>query len=78
MFRILGADIVNMSIAPECILANELGIPYAALAMSTDYDSWKTDENPVTWEEVLSVFKQNVDNVVKLLIGAVSGFLSGI
>ncbi len=72
MFRILGADIVNMSTAPECILANELGIPYAALAMSTDYDSWKTDEKPVTWEEVLSVFRQNVDNVLSVLVKAIS------
>lgn len=40
MFRAWGADVVNMSIAPECILANEAGIKYAALAMSTDYDSW--------------------------------------
>jgi 5'-methylthioadenosine phosphorylase len=44
----LGADVINMSIAPECILANEAAIPYASIAMSTDYDCWKTDE-PVTW-----------------------------
>lgn len=74
MFRILGADIINMSTAPECILANELGIPYATVAMSTDYDSWKTDEQPVTWEEVLKVFKQNVDNVIKLIVRTISWF----
>jgi 5'-methylthioadenosine phosphorylase len=72
MFRLWGADIINMSIAPECILANELGIPYAAIAMSTDYDCWKTDEAPVTWEEVLTVFRQNVNNVTSLLSEAVS------
>ena len=38
MFRIWGADIINMSIAPEVTLANEANIPYAAIAMSTDYD----------------------------------------
>lgn len=67
MFRQWGADIINMSVAPEVILANELGIPYAAIAMSTDYDSWKMDEVPVTWEEVLRVFKENVHNVLNLL-----------
>ncbi len=61
MFRLWGADVINMSIAPECILANEIGIPYAAIALSTDYDCWKTDEEPVTWEEVLKVFNQNVE-----------------
>lgn len=68
MFRILGADVINMSTAPEAILANELGIPYAATAISTDYDCWKTDEAPVTWEEIVKVFKKNVNNVVNLII----------
>ncbi len=67
MFRLWGADIINMSVAPEAILANELGIPYATIAMSTDYDSWKSDEKPVTWEDVLDVFSQNVHNVILLL-----------
>ncbi len=72
MFRMWGADVINMSIAPEVILANELGIPYATIAMSTDYDSWKENEEPVSWEEVLKVFNQNVDNVIRLLLKAVS------
>ncbi len=72
MFRMWGGDVINMSVAPEAILANEAGIPYAAVAMSTDYDCWKEDEQPVTWEEILEVFHQNADRVKKLLIKAVS------
>lgn len=68
MFRILGADVINMSIAPEAALANEAGIPYGLIALSTDYDSWKHDEVPVTWEEVLKVFGENVKHVTKLLV----------
>jgi 5'-methylthioadenosine phosphorylase len=68
MFRAWGADIINMSIAPEAILANELGIPYAAVAMSTDYDCWKEDEAPVTWDDILAVFKKNVEKVTSLLV----------
>jgi len=71
MFRILGADVINMSTAPEAILANEAGIPYAAVAMSTDYDCWKEDEVPVTWDEILAVFNQNADNVKQLLINVI-------
>lgn len=67
MFRLLGADVINMSTAPECMLAKEAGIPYAAIALSTDYDCWKTDEEPVSWEAVLQVFRINVENVTKLL-----------
>ncbi len=71
MFRSWGADIINMSIAPEASLANEAGIPYAAIAMSTDYDCWKEDEEPVTWEAVLEIFRQNVDKVTKLLMAVI-------
>lgn len=71
MFRILGADVINMSTAPEAMLANEAGIPYAAVAMSTDYDCWKEDEAPVTWDEILKVFNQNADNVKTLLVSAI-------
>jgi 5'-methylthioadenosine phosphorylase len=71
MFRSWGADIINMSIAPEAMLANEAQIPYAAIAMSTDYDCWKMDEEPVSWEEILAVFNQNADNVKKILLNAI-------
>lgn len=71
MFRAWGADIINMSIAPEASLANEAGIPYAAVAMSTDYDCWKEDEEPVTWEQVLAIFAQNAENVKRLLVRAI-------
>jgi 5'-methylthioadenosine phosphorylase len=71
MFRIWGADVVNMSIAPEVILANEAGIPYACVAMSTDYDCWNEEEEPVSWEEVLKVFNFNVENVIQLILKTV-------
>jgi len=71
MFRNWGADVINMSIAPECALANELEIPYAAVAMSTDYDCWKDDEESVTWQAVLDIFRKNADNVTKLLISSI-------
>lgn len=68
MFRLWGADVINMSVAPEAILAAEAGIPYAVIAMSTDYDCWKEDEAPVTWEEILEVFERNAHNVKSLLL----------
>lgn len=68
MFRAWGADVINMSTAPEAILANEAGIPYAGVAMSTDYDCWKTDEEPVTWEEILRIFGANAEKVTRLLL----------
>ena len=67
MFRIWGADVINMSVAPEAIHANEAEIPYAVVAMSTDYDSWKEDEEPVSWDEILEVFNRNADNVKRII-----------
>ena len=65
MFRLWGADIINMSIATEAIMANELGVPYAAVAMSTDYDSWKEDD-AVTWEAILAVAHASAEKVLEL------------
>jgi 5'-methylthioadenosine phosphorylase len=72
MFQMWGGDVINMSIATEAILANEAKIPYAVVAMSTDYDCWKEDEAPVSWEEILEIFDQNAHRVKKLLVRAVS------
>ena len=71
MFRTWGADIINMSIATETTLANEVGIPYAVVAMSTDYDCWRSGEEPVTWEEVARVFADNAARVTTLLRGII-------
>ncbi len=75
MFQLWGADVINMSTAPEAMLAKEAELPYAAVAMSTDYDCWKVDEKPVTWNEILAVFQQNADNVKQLLVNAIASFL---
>ncbi|MDR2246633.1 MAG: S-methyl-5'-thioadenosine phosphorylase [Treponema sp.] len=77
MFRAWGADIINMSIATETVLANELGLPYAAVAMSTDYDSWRSDEEPVTWEAIARVFSGNAATVTALLRATIPRILQG-
>ena len=47
MFQMWGGDIINMTAVPEVVLANELGLCYAAIAMVTDYDCWREDGEPV-------------------------------
>ena len=71
MFRLLGADVINMSTVPEVILARELGICYQSIAMSTDYDCWREDETPVTWEMIVEVMSRNADNVKRLILSAI-------
>ena len=67
MFRLWGADVINMSTVPEIVLAREAGICYATIAMSTDYDCWHQSESSVTWEMISQVMNKNVENVKKLL-----------
>jgi 5'-methylthioadenosine phosphorylase len=71
MFRLWGADIINMSTVPEVVLAREAGICYATIAMSTDYDSWHESEEPVSWELIQKTMGQNAGNVLSLLLAAV-------
>ncbi len=71
MFRGWNADVINMSTVPEVCLAREKKIHYAAVAMSTDYDCWHEEEEPVTWEMIKKTMGQNSDNVIRLFINAI-------
>ncbi len=72
MFRLLGGDVINMSVVPEVVLAREAGICYAVVAMSTDYDCWHHSEHPVTWEMIAETMKNNVGHVKDIFFGCLS------
>jgi len=74
LFRQWGADLVNMSIAPEAILTNEAEVEYAAVAMSTDYDCWKEGEENVTWEMIKEIMKENSERMKKVLMKLIESF----
>lgn len=64
-FRTTGADIIGMTLVPECQLAREAQICYASISTITDYDVWA--EKPVTAKEVLETLSKNVALTKKLL-----------
>ncbi|CCH60408.1 hypothetical protein TBLA_0C06120 [Henningerozyma blattae CBS 6284] len=66
MYRLLGGDVINMSVLPEAKLARECELPYQMICMSTDYDAWKDDEEPVTVEQVIGNLTNNGQNANKL------------
>lgn len=66
MFRSWNADVINMSAVPEVNLAREKQMHYATVAMSTDYDCWHEEEEPVTWDMITETMKKNADNVIRL------------
>jgi 5'-methylthioadenosine phosphorylase len=69
MFRAWGADVVGMTLVPECVLAREAEICYATIAAVTDYDVWK--EEPVSAEKVVKTMRANVEKVRKLVVETV-------
>ena len=64
-FRTTGADIIGMTLVPECQLAREAQICYVSLSTVTDYDVWA--EKPVTAKEVMETLAKNVEMTEKLL-----------
>ncbi len=64
MFRNF-ADIIGMTVVPECQLARELGMCYCSLATVTDYDVWK--EEAVDIEMVKRTMSECLGNVLRLL-----------
>jgi 5'-methylthioadenosine phosphorylase len=64
-FRSTDADIIGMTLVPECQLAREAQICYASISTVTDYDVWA--EKPVTAKEVMETLSKNVENTKKLL-----------
>ncbi|GMS84132.1 hypothetical protein PENTCL1PPCAC_6307, partial [Pristionchus entomophagus] len=71
VFRSWGAAIVNMTMIPEGPLAKELGIPYAPVALITDYDCWKDDAEHVSVELVSATLRANGDKAKRLFIEAI-------
>ena len=61
VYRSWGASVIGMTGMPEAKLAREAELPYALLALATDYDCWHDTEEDVTVEAVMAVIRKNVD-----------------
>ena len=71
-FRQMGWHVVNMTGYPEAVLAAEAGVPYATVALVTDYDAGVDGHAPVTLDEVFAVMRRNVATVRDVLVGAIA------
>jgi len=72
-FRSMGWHVVNMTSYPESVLAAELGIAYAAIALVTDYDAGIDGHPPVTMGQVFAQMESNVRRVREIIQHAVGG-----
>jgi len=64
-YRTTGAEIIGMTLVPECQLARETQMCYASISTVTDYDVWA--EKAVTAKEVLDTLSKNVSTTKKIL-----------
>lgn len=62
-----GWDLVNMTGHPEAVLARELGLCYATVALVTDLDAGVSAEDSVDQAAVFAMFAANIDRLKALL-----------
>ena len=67
VYRQWGVDVIGMTNVTEAKLAREAGVCYATLALVTDYDCWKEEEEAVTLEAVLEIMHNNVELAQEVL-----------
>jgi 5'-methylthioadenosine phosphorylase len=67
-----GFDVIGMTNLPEAKLAREAEIALATMAMITDYDCWKVEEEPVSAQTVFEHLLANAGMAKKVLAEAIS------
>jgi len=68
LYRSWGCSVIGMTAMPEAKLAREAELPYALVAMVTDYDCWHPDHDHVTVDTVIKVLTGNAQNARKLVM----------
>jgi 5'-methylthioadenosine phosphorylase len=71
-----GWSLVNMTGHPEAVLARELALCYAAVALVTDRDAGIEAGGSVSQAEVFAEFARNVDRLRELLVGVITSLPS--
>jgi len=70
-FQQMGCSVINMTGYPEVTLAREMEICFVAICLITDYDAGLEGMEiiePVTSDEVVKIFNQNIENVKNLIL----------
>jgi 5'-methylthioadenosine phosphorylase len=67
LYRSWGVAVIGMTAMPEAKLAREAELPFALLALATDYDCWHETEEEVTVEAILAVMAKNTAGAQRTL-----------
>ncbi|MDI6888982.1 MAG: S-methyl-5'-thioadenosine phosphorylase [Methanocellales archaeon] len=71
MFSLLGGDVIGMTNIPECVLARELGICYAAVAVVANPAAGYAPEIPEI-RRIIALMKSKQKTLIQLLMKAIS------
>ncbi|MFZ4805964.1 MAG: S-methyl-5'-thioadenosine phosphorylase [Hyphomicrobiaceae bacterium] len=74
LYRQWGCSVIGMTNMPEAKLAREAEIPYATVAMVTDYDCWHAEHAAVDVASVIRVLKSNVATAQRLVAALARSF----
>ena len=66
-----GFDVIGMTNLAEAKLAREAEIALATMAMITDYDCWKVEEEPVSAQTVIGHLMANAETAKKVLVDVI-------
>jgi len=67
LYRSWGVSVIGMTNMPEAKLAREAELPYATIAIATDYDCWHQREADVTVDAVIAVLRRSLDTTKRSL-----------
>jgi 5'-methylthioadenosine phosphorylase len=67
LYRSWGCSVIGMTNMPEAKLAREAELPYATVAMVTDYDCWHEEVEAVSVVDVLKVLHANAERAADLV-----------
>jgi 5'-methylthioadenosine phosphorylase len=68
LFRSAGMDVIGMTNMPEARLAREAELPYASVAMITDYDCWRDESGAVEVTDILAVMSANTATARRIVV----------
>ena len=73
LYRTWGCHVIGMTNMPEAKLAREAELPYACVAMVTDYDCWRPDTAHVEVAQIQACLQDNAERAANLVVRLARG-----
>jgi 5'-methylthioadenosine phosphorylase len=67
VYRSWGVSVIGMTNMPEAKLAREAELPYATIAVASDYDCWHETEEDVSVEGILAVLRASLETTQRVI-----------